>query len=144
MKARQSHNRPALPGLAAAAVILLSAFSGIAAADDVKITLGGDQEVPPVATAAKGSGTITVNSDMSVRGSVTTTGMTGTIGHIHQGAAGKNGPPIVTLKKDGDTWTVPADAKLTEAQYQAYKAGELYVNVHSAAHKNGEVRGQIK
>ena len=39
---------------------------------------------------------------------------------------------------------MPAGAKLTEAQYKAYEAGDLYVNVHSAAHKGGEVRGQLK
>ena len=42
-------------------------------AADVKVTLAGDQEVPPVATSAAGSGTITVGDDKSVSGSVTTT-----------------------------------------------------------------------
>ena len=34
-------------------------------------------------------------------------------------------------------------AKLTDAQHDAFKAGKLYVNVHSAANKGGEVRGQL-
>jgi hypothetical protein len=60
-------------------------------------------------------------------------------------AAGKNGPVIVPLAKSGEgTWSVPAGAKLTDAQYEAYKAGELYVNVHSAENKGGEIRGQLK
>jgi hypothetical protein len=38
---------------------------------------------------------------------------------------------------------VPEGRKLTPAQVQAWKAGNLYVNVHTAANKGGEVRGQI-
>lgn len=127
------------------AALLISGFSGLAAAVDVPVTLGGDQEVPPVSTPAKGSGTITVKDDMSVSGSVMTTGMEGIMAHIHHGAAGKNGQPIVTMSKSGNNaWMVPEGSKLTGEQYRAFKAGELYVNVHSAMHKGGEVRGQIK
>jgi hypothetical protein len=65
--------------------------------------------------------------------------------HIHNGAAGKIGPVIIPLTKSGaDTWSVPAGAKLTDAQNAAFKAGDLYVNVHSAEHKGGEIRGQLK
>jgi hypothetical protein len=111
----------------------------------VKVALSGAEEVPPVSTPASGTGTIAIGEDMSVSGSVTTTGIAATVAHIHVGATGKNGPVIIPLKKTGDnTWSVPEGAKLTEAQYQSYKAGELYVNVHSAAHKGGEIRAQIK
>jgi hypothetical protein len=47
-------------------------------------------------------------------------------------------------KSAENTWTVIAGAKLTDSQYQSYKAGKLYVNVHSAAYKAGEIRGQLK
>jgi hypothetical protein len=109
------------------------------------VTLSGAEEVPPVTTSASGSGTITVKDDKSVSGSVTTTGVVGTAAHIHTGAKGHNGPVIVPLTKgsDGNTWSVPEGRKLTDAQYSAYKAGNLYVNVHSAAHKGGEIRGQL-
>ena len=50
---------------------------------------------------------------------------------------------IVPLTKKGDTYSVPEGRKLTEAQMKAWKAGELYVNVHTSANKGGEVRGQI-
>ncbi len=110
-----------------------------------KVTLSGSQEVPPATTAASGSGTITVGADMSVSGSVTTEGVEATAAHIHTGAAGKNGPVIVPLvKSSGNVWSVPAGAKLTDAQYASYKAGDLYVNVHSAKYKGGEIRGQLK
>jgi hypothetical protein len=65
--------------------------------------------------------------------------------HIHLGASGKNGPVIIPLTKTSDNvWTVPAGAKLTDAQFESYKAGDLYINVHSAANKGGEIRGQLK
>ena len=101
--------------------------------------------MPAVETAATGTGTITVGADKSISGSVTTKGVEGVAAHIHHAAAGKNGPPIVALEKTGDgVWSVPKGSKLTEEQVAAYKAGELYVNVHSAAHKGGEIRAQIK
>lgn len=124
---------------------LLSAYAGVSLAADIAVKLSGGEEVPPVSTQAAGSGTITVNSDMSVAGKVSTTGVAGTMAHIHQAAPGKNGPVIIPLNKEGENnWVVPAGSKLTEAQYQAFKAGELYVNVHSAENKGGEVRGQLK
>jgi hypothetical protein len=128
-----------------AAFALLASFAVAAGATDIKVSLSGDQEVPPVTTAAKGMGTITVGADKTVSGSVTTTGVEGTAAHIHQAAAGKNGPPIITLTKGANNaWAVPAGAKLTDAQYDALKAGELYINVHSAANKGGEIRAQLK
>ena len=90
-----------------------------------KVDLTGAQEVPPVKTEAKGNAEIKVASDKTVSGSVSTTGMNGVAAHIHQGATGRNGPVIIPLTKKGDGgWTVPAGAKLTDAQYEAYKAGE--------------------
>jgi hypothetical protein len=80
-----------------------------------------------------------------VRGSVTTSGVSVTAAHIHEAPAGKNGPIIVPLTQTAENvWTVPEGAKLTDAQYESFKAGNLYYNIHSAAHKAGELRGQIK
>ena len=129
---------------AAAAALSLAAL-GAANAKDIAVSLSGDQEVPAVTSAAKGMGKISIADDKSVSGSVTTTGMTGMAAHIHEAAPGKNGPPIITLEKKGESeWMVPAGAKLTDAQYASFKAGNLYVNVHSAEHKGGEIRTQIK
>ena len=107
------------------------------------VKLSGAEEVPPVNASGSGSGTIRVNSDGTVSGSVTTTGVEGTMAHIHQGAKGQNGPVIIPLSKSGDTYSVPAGAKLNDAQMKAFKDGSLYVNVHTAKNKGGEVRGQL-
>ena len=123
---------------------LMVAGSGLAIAGATQVTLGGSQEVPPVQTAATGTGTITVNDDKSVSGSVTTKGVKGTMAHIHEAAPGQNGGVAIPLTRKGDEeWVVPAGATLTDAQFKAYKAGNLYVNVHSEANKGGEIRGQL-
>jgi hypothetical protein len=109
----------------------------------VSVKLTGAEEVPPVKTSATGSGSFRLAEDGTLTGSVTTKDVAGTAAHIHLGAKGKNGPVIVPLAKNGDTYSVPAGRKLTEAQVKAFKQGELYVNVHSARHKGGEVRAQI-
>ena len=137
-------NKPSrLYAILAAATLALASASATAA--DVKVKLVGAEETPPVTSSATGSGTITIGADKSVSGSVKTTGIEGVAAHIHSGAMGQSGPPIITLTKGTDgTWSVPAGAKLTDEQYEAFKAGNLYVNVHSADHKGGEIRGQLK
>ena len=108
------------------------------------VKLDGSQEVPPVTSSATGSGSIMVAADKSVSGSVTTTGIDAKAAHIHQAAPGVNGGVIVPLTKSGDaTWSVPPGAKLTDEQYASYQAGNMYVNVHSAANPGGEIRGQL-
>jgi hypothetical protein len=136
----------------AAAVLALSACAEVrekmpdwmpgSGATSVKLT--GGEEVPPVNTSGSGSGSFRIAEDGTVSGSVKTEGVQGTMAHIHQGAKGQNGPVIIPLTKNGDTYTAPQGAKLTPAQLQAFKSGGLYVNVHSNAHKGGEVRGQLQ
>ena len=109
------------------------------------VVLSGAQEVPPVNTAATGSGTITVLMDRSVSGSVSTSGVAGTAAHIHMAAPGQNGPVIVPLNRTGENlWAVPDSIRLNDFQYEAYRLGNLYINVHSAANPAGEIRGQVR
>ena len=137
--------RTLLPTLALTLAATLSACSSMDKVMSNSLQLTGDQEVQPVSTAAVGSGAFTVASDGSVSGSVKTQGVAGLMAHIHMGAAGKNGPVIVPLTKTADgVWSVPAGAKLKDDQLAAYKMGGLYVNVHSAEHKGGEIRAQLK
>ena len=123
----------------------LALCASLALAQEVKLQLSGDAEVPAVETTAVGSGTFKIAPDKSLTGNVTTTGIMGTMAHIHEGAAGANGRVLIPLQQDGaGKWAVPPGTKLSEEQYTAFKAGKLYVNVHSAAHPGGEIRAQLK
>jgi hypothetical protein len=111
----------------------------------VNVSLSGAEEVPPVATSAHGSGKFTVGEDKSVSGGITVMGLSPVAAHIHTGARGQNGPVAVPLQKTGDAgWSVAPGAKFTDAQYEAFKAGNTYVNVHTPANKGGEIRGQLR
>jgi hypothetical protein len=125
---------------------LLAAASGMALAQGMgsELKLTGDQEVPANASTAVGTGHIMIAADGAVSGSVSAPTLQGIAAHIHVGAAGVNGPVIVPLTAGPNgVWSVPAGAKLTAEQLDAYKAGGLYVNVHTAEHKGGEIRTQL-
>jgi hypothetical protein len=140
MTTESAHIRAAL---LSAIVWVLGA--GAVLAKDVKVSLTGSEETPPVTTSATGGGTIKVAKDKTVSGTIKTSGIDGTAAHIHVGAPGQSGPPIITLTKGADgAWTVPAGSKLTDEQYESFKSGNLYVNVHTAEHKPGEIRAQLK
>lgn len=125
------------------AVSVATAAMGVSAAD-FSAKLGGAQEVPPVKTMATGSAHFEVKDDMSITGSVKTEGIKAIAAHIHDGAKGVNGGVVVALTATGaNEWSVPKDARLTANQLNKLKAGGLYVNVHSDAHQDGEIRGQL-
>ena len=131
------------------ALVAAAAFSllaGAVFAKDVKVSLTGAEETPPVTTSATGEGKISVAKDHTVKGEIKTTGINGVAAHIHVGAPGQSGPPIITLTKsaDGTTWSVPDGSKLTDEQFASFTSGNLYVNVHSPDHKSGEIRAQLK
>ena len=134
--------------LVAAAGVLTVSFAfycGSSWSQAMQVTLSGNQEIPPVATSASGTGIFTVGADKSVSGSVTLSGMSATVAHVHEAPAGKNGAIVFPLVKTSDTvWTVPPGVQLTDVQHESYKAGNLYFNIHSAANRGGEIRGQIK
>ena len=69
-----------------------------------------------------------------------------TTAHFHGPAAeGKNGPPVIWLAEKGATVANPikGQATLTPEQAQQFMAGEWYINVHTQANPNGEIRGQV-
>ena len=136
------------PGFALAAVTLMvGVFVGgtALAMAPIETSLSGGQEVPPVKSLATGTSSILVKDDKTVSGTIKTLGIKGTVAHIHQGATGMNGPHIVDLTMlSDDEWGIPPGTRLTDEQYQSLKDGNLYINVHSAEHKGGEIRAQLK
>jgi hypothetical protein len=62
--------------------------------------------------------------------------------HIHGPAdPGANAPPVVPFASAANP--IDGTATLTDAQIADLKAGKWYVNVHTAANRGGEIRGQI-
>ena len=120
--------------------------SGVVAGTTKTVTLNGAQVAPTgLATASSGQGFITVDeSSGRVAGVVTTFATTGTSAHVHDGAVGDTGPVIIELTQSSPgTWSVPEGATLTPPQVASFKNGTFYVDVHTAANANGEIRGQV-
>ena len=107
--------------------------------------LTGAEEVPPVETAATGSGNITWNSETKeLSWTIDFSGLSGpaTAAHFHGPAdRGANAGPVIML----DDLESPSEGKatLTDEQAADLAAGKWYVNVHTAAHPDGEIRGQV-
>lgn len=137
--------RRLVAGLALSSALALAGCAGMAYEESgQQVRLYGSSEVPPVSTQAYGTGVVNIAADRTVTVTLSVVGMAPTMAHIHQGAVGTNGPVIVPLKRISDNaFVAPDNAVLTEAQYTAYKAGGLYLNVHSAKYPAGEVRSQI-
>lgn len=112
--------------------------------------LDGAQVVPPVATSATGSASLTVNLETgAISGTLIFSGLgsNATEAHIHQGAVGTNGSSIVALTggagATSGTWVVPGGTFLTANQLTQLEANGLYIDVSSTAQSAGEIRGQI-
>ncbi len=117
-----------------------------AAVTSYKASLGGAAEVPPVTTAGKGTAQVNVDSaTKQVSWRVDYSGVSGppAAAHIHCGAAaGANAGVAVSL---GTNLASPIEgsAAMTDAQLADLAAGKCYVNIHTAANKGGELRGQL-
>ena len=134
----------ALAGLALTAWV----GSATAATMSFKVPLSGDEQVPPVTTAGKGTADLTWDaSTRVVTWDITYSGLTGevTMAHFHNGPAGKNGKVVVWLTKKGSMTTdaIKGQETLTPEQAKQFEAGDWYINVHTKAHPAGEIRGQV-
>lgn len=120
----------------------------VANSQTIDVSLSAAEIFPPTGSAATGEGQLTFDLlTGAVTGGVTLSGITATLAHIHGGIAGTNGPVLVDFRAsagDPNRWEVEAGDVLTADQVDALLAGQLYVNVHSAAYPGGEIRGQIK
>jgi hypothetical protein len=120
---------------------------GVAQAQSVtmRATLNGGQEVPAVTTQGNGTATLTFNpANRELTYEVTYSGLGGpaTAGHIHCcAAAGANAGVAVPFASPASP--IRGTATLNEAQATALMAGQMYVNIHTAANGGGEIRGQI-
>lgn len=113
----------------------------------IDVTVSAAEVFPGTNSGATGTGQLTFNLVTgAVTGGVTLTGITATMAHIHNGIAGTNGPIVVNFVPgtDPNRWDAEAGAALTPDLVTALLAGQLYVNVHSAAFPGGEIRGQIR
>lgn len=142
---------------------ILSVSVAFAADKSFKTKLTGKDEVPSVNTKAKGDAKFKLSSDgkqLTYKVSVKNIENT-TAAHIHRGMKGQNGPPVVNLftgpKKEGkfsgdlaEGTVMPEDltgdltGKTLNDLVQMIKSGEAYVNVHTDANPDGEIRGQLK
>lgn len=136
--------RPILAALACAAALAFAA-PAVAETVNLKADLKATNEVPP--TNSKGSGAVTASYDtvskkLSWKG--TYTGLTGpaTAAHFHVGEAGKNGGVAIPIG-GADKSPFEGSATLTDAQAADLMGGKMYVNIHTAANKAGEIRGQV-
>jgi hypothetical protein len=130
-------------GIACAA--LLAIVPAKAETVNYKASLSAQNEVPP--TNSKGTGSVAITYDtaskkLSWKG--TYSGLSGpaTAAHFHAGEKGKNGGVVIPIAPA--TSPLEGSATLTDAQAADLAGGKLYVNVHTAANKAGEIRGQVE
>jgi hypothetical protein len=112
-------------------------------------TLNGAQEVPPVVTAATGTGTLIVDkATRRILVSYVTHDVTNAdMAHIHSSPTGAAGiGPVIINFNLGTGFAAPtAGTQMTAQHVTDLFANYLYFNVHSTANGNaaGEIRGNI-
>ncbi|MBA3446891.1 MAG: CHRD domain-containing protein [Pseudaminobacter sp.] len=140
------HNLLALAAGLTVSTVLFAASPALAEMMKMSATLEGAQEVPPVESPGKGTAEITFDTESKkLDWTLEYSGLTGdaTAAHFHGPAAkGENADVAVPMEdaKSGAT----GSATLTDAQAADLTAGKYYVNVHTAAHPGGEIRGQVE
>jgi hypothetical protein len=130
-----------------AAALLAGCGSGPSTTQTYHATLSPAQEVPPTASSGTGAATITVDTAAkTATWNVTYSGLSGPAGaaHIHGPAgSGANAGVVMNLGGGGTASPITGSAPITDAQIADLAAGKYYINVHTAANKGGEIRGQI-
>jgi hypothetical protein len=106
-------------------------------------TLSGASEVPANWSTASGTATATYNtSSKALSLTITYTGITPSYGHLHKGAAGVNGPAVFHFVG------LSSPIYYTCPPFDAFQETDLlnnlfYINLHTAAYPDGEIRGQL-
>ncbi|MBI5279608.1 MAG: CHRD domain-containing protein [Burkholderiales bacterium] len=134
--------------LLAAALVALASCASAPPSNVVVLAaqLNGAQEVPPNTRTGTGTAEVRYNRDTGdLQYSVTYGGLSGPLtgAHIHgPAAAGANAGVVVPFPNNPSPLT--GTAKLTPTQAGDLMAGLYYVNLHTAAHPGGEIRGQLR
>jgi len=120
--------------------------AALAGETTVKATMSGAEEVPtPGDPDGKGTATVVLDDAKNTACYEVTFENIGqpTAAHIHTGAKGVAGPPIVDfkIKTNGNKGCVPADP--TALKSIAGNPAGHYVNVHTADYGSGAIRGQL-
>jgi hypothetical protein len=126
--------------MATSTAVMVTVTGGVAAA-----AMAPSQIFPATNSKASGVARISVESDSgAVRGTVSLSGMSARAVTLNQGFAGSSGDALVTLApRSAGEFVVPANVTLSPEQAAAFAQGRLYVIAASAAHPNGEIRGQL-
>jgi CHRD domain len=111
-----------------------------------KTTMTSAQEVPP--NNSHGSGDAQAQLDAATKTltyKVTWKGLTGpaTMAHFHGPAASGEEAPVIIPLGNSPKSPITGKAQLTDDQVKEFMDGKVYVNVHTAAHPGGEIRGQM-
>lgn len=121
----------------------LSAAPALAETKTFRADLSGASVVPPVESQATGSADVTIDTEAkTVTWTVTVEGLSGdaTAAHIHGPAAeGENAAPAI----DMSAAIMEGSGEITDEQIADLEAGNYYVNVHTEANPDGEIRGQL-
>jgi CHRD domain-containing protein len=130
----------------ALAAFLSTATSAYAQTLKFKANMDATQEVP--ANDSKGKGTADLTYDTATKNlnwTITFEGLTGpaAVAHFHGPAEPGKNAGVALLIGQNPTSPAKGSATLTEAQAADLIAGRWYVNVHTAANKGGEIRGQV-
>jgi CHRD domain-containing protein len=131
------------------AAFLLMAFAAPAHAERIRMSanLDGVSEVPPVESPATATATVWFDKDTGmVSWDVYWSGLSGppTAAHFH-GPASKTNKADVQVDLGGNGFHSPfrGSAALNAEQADQLLSGQWYINIHTAAHPDGEIRGQI-
>jgi hypothetical protein len=127
-------------------VFLSGASAAYAATENFTADLKAASEVP--ATDSKGTGALTATYDTASKKltyTVSYKDLTGpaTAAHFHGPADAKTNAGVVVPVKEITPATLKGEATLTDAQAADLEGGKWYFNIHTAANKGGEIRGQV-
>jgi len=133
----------------ASAAVLLLALASPAHAEQVRLSanLDGVSEIPSVESPGTATATVLFDKDTGmVSWDVYWTGLSGdpTAAHFH-GPASKHNKAGVQVDLGGNGFVSPfrGTAQLTDEQAGQLLDGQWYINIHTAAHPDGEIRGQV-